>query len=318
MVLKKKISKTITIFKDKDLIMMSNNVTLNQRKLYNVLLYNARQELLKNENKNVFKIDVKELENISQISISNREQLTVELKGLMQTIIEFVGSDNKYFKMSVLVSYIEYKEGFVIYELTNFLCDMLLTIPKQFAIIDLISIGSFKSKFSVALYEYLKTKTKFIPELELIEFKKIIIGDVNLYQDIKHLKEKVLNIATNEITEKTNLNVTYDLISYKGKKYTHIQFFVTMKEPEESNAIKLDSEITEKLIIELNKSDKLDSFKMRYDDNKLKFHIQENELIIISPAEHFKQWLIDNHFDNKIKNILHLKFNLTFDKVILK
>lgn len=317
MVLKKKISKTITIFKDKDLIMMSNNITLNQRKLYNVLLYKAKQELLKNDKKNVFKIDVKELENISQISISNREQLTVELKGLMQTIIEFVGSDNKYFKMSVLVSYIEYKEGFVIYELTNFLCDMLLTIPKQFAIIDLISIGSFKSKFSIALYEYLKTKTKYIPELELIEFKKIIIGDVNLYSDIKNLKADVLNIATKEITDKTNLNVTYDLISYKGKKYTHIQFFVTMKEPE-TNTIKLDSETMEKLIIELNKGDKLDSFQNRYNDNGLEFQIIDKELIVKTPAEHFKQWLMDNHFDNKIKNILHLKFNLAFDKVILK
>ncbi len=303
--------KTITVLKDKDLVMISNNITLVQRKAYNALLYNATKELFKNNNTNTFKIDVMELERLTQIDITKREQLRTELKGLMQTVIEFVNPNNKYFQMSVLVSYIEYKEGYIYYELTNFLCQMLLNAPKPYAILDLLQISNFTSKFSVALYEFIKTKTKFIPEMELTEFRRLIVGDLKLYEEIKNLKARVLDVATKEITEKTNLDVTYELISYRGLKYTHIQLHVTEKkfpETEDENKVeKLDEKISAQLFEQINKIDEMVSLRFE----GIIFYKEGTTLIVKTPFPHINQWLIDNHFINKIKHILFNKLNNT-------
>jgi hypothetical protein len=316
----KKENKKLIIKKDRCLISISNDITLTQRKVYNALLFNTKKQLLKDSNKRIFEIELTELEKIADIKNTNRVYFKKEINDLMDKVIEFdiidnddlnnIDSDRSHF-----ISRVKIKNGVIQYEFSSLILEMI-DKPNIFTLLELNQINTLTSKFSLALYEFLKDRKNFIPKITITDCKKLLVGDIELYNEFRNFRLRVLEVATNEITEKTDLIASYELIKHKNT-YTHIIFKSVQKE-QESNAIKLDSEITEKLIIELNKSDKLDSFKMRYDDNKLKFHIQENELIIISPAEHFKQWLIDNHFDNKIKNILHLKFNLTFNKVILK
>jgi hypothetical protein len=313
--------KKLIIKKDRCLISISNDVTLTQRKIYNALLFNTKKCLFKDKTQRTFEIELSELELITNIKNTNRVYLKKEIKDLMTKTIEFdiIDNDNLNiidYEASTFIASIKIKNAIVKYEFSSLILDMI-DKPKQFAILELNQISAFTSKFSLALYEFLKDRKTFIPTLTITDCRKLLVGDLNLYSErFQNFKVKVLDIAIKEITEKTDLIASYELIKHKNT-YTHIIFKSVQKE-QESNAIKLDSEITEKLIIELNKSDKLDSFKMRYDDNKLKFQIIDKELVIISPAEHFTQWLIDNHFDNKIKNILHLKFNLTFNKVILK
>ncbi len=196
---------------------------------------------------------------------------------------------------------------------------MLLNAPKPYAIFDLLQLSNFTSKFSVALYEFIKTKTKFIPEMELTEFRKLIVGDLNLYEDIDNLKKWVINVATKEITEKTNLNVSYKLISYKGRKYTHIQLNVTEKkfpEIEDENKVeKLDEKLSAQLFEEINKIDEM--VTLRFEG--IHFYKEGTTLIVKTPFPHINQWLIDNHFPNKIKHILFNKLdNSDFANVEIK
>jgi plasmid replication initiation protein len=316
----KKENKKLIIKKDRCLISISNDVTLTQRKIYNALLFTAKKCLFKDKTQRTFEIELSELELITNIKNTNRVYLKKEIKELMTKTIEFDIIDNDDlniidYEASTFIASIKIKNAIVKYEFSSLILEMI-DKPKKFAILELNQISAFTSKFSLALYEFLKDRKTFIPKITILDCRKMLVGDVKLFKMFADFKKDVLDKATNEITEKTDLIASYELIKHKNT-YTHIIFKSIQKE-QESNAIKLDSEITEKLIIELNKSDKLDSFKMRYDDNPLEFQIIDKELVIISPAEHFTQWLIDNHFDNKIKNILHLKFNLTFNKVILK
>lgn len=284
-----------------------------------IILYKATKELLKNEKSTSFNISALELQKLTNIDINNRDQLINELQGLMQTVIKFINDDNKYIEMSVLVSQIKYEDGIITYDLTRLICSVLLSTPEQYAILDLLQISNFNSKFSVALYEFIKTKTKFIPEMELTEFRKLIVGDVTFYKEMKDFKINVLDIATKEITEKTNLNVSYELISYKGRKYTHIQLNVTEKkfpEIEDENKVeKLDEKLSAKLFEEINKIDEMVSLRFE----GILFYKEGTTLIVKTPFPHINQWLIDNHFQNKIKHILFNKLdNSDFANVEIK
>jgi len=313
----KKENKKLTIKKDRCLISISNDITLTQRKVYNVLLFNTKKQLFTDSNKRIFEIELTELEKLADIKNTNRVYLKKEINELATKTIEFdIIDDNDLNNIdsdiSTFVSRIKIKNGVVKYEFSSLILEMI-DKPNIFTLLELNQINTLTSKFSLSLYEFLKDRKKKKKKITIADCKKMLVGDLNLYQDIRDLKKRVLEVATKEITDKTDLIASYELIKNKNT-YTHIKFNAIPKEPEVIT-IKLEPETLQKLMTELNKND---SFVIRNEEKSLEFQIIDKDLIVITPAEHFKQWLIDNHFDNKIKNILYTQFNLVFDKVIFK
>lgn len=83
----------------------------------------------------------------------------------------------------------------------------------------------------------------------------------------------------------------------------------------ESETPVLTSEISAGVIEYLNKDI---SFSLRQEDYPILI-VQDNANVVVkSCVEFFTIWLRDNHFDQKIKNILSAKYNLIFNKVILE
>ncbi len=312
----KKENKKLIMKKDRCLISISNDITLTQRKVYNALLFNTKKQLLKDSNKRIFEIELTELENILNIK-NNRVFLKKEIKDLMDKIIEFDVIDEKdenniKLKRSHFIASVDIESGLLKYDFSMIILQMIDN-PNIFTLLELNQMNVLNSKFSLSLYEFLKDRKAFIPKLTITDCKKMLVGDLTLYQDIRDFKKRVLEVATKEITDKTDLIASYELIKNKNT-YTHIKFNAIPKEPE-GIYNKLEPETLQKLMTELNKND---SFVIRNEEKSLEFQIIDKDLIVITPAEHFKQWLTDNHFDNKIKNILYTQFNLIFDKVIFK
>lgn len=58
--------------------------------------------------------------------------------------------------------------------------------------------------------------------------KRMDITNVKSYDKFSHFKDRVLDPAVNEISEYTNLDVSYNLTK-TGKAYTGILFFIDQK-----------------------------------------------------------------------------------------
>ncbi len=316
----KKENKKLIIKKDRCLISISNDITLTQRKVYNALLFNTKKQLLNNTNKRIFEIELTELEKIADIKNTNRVYLKKEIKELMTKTIEFDIIDNDDlnnidYDVSTFISRVKIQKGVIQYEFSSLILQMIYK-PNIFTLLELNQINTLTSKFSLALYEFLKDRKTFIPKISITDCKKMLIGDVELYTEFRNFRLRVLDVATKEITDKTDLIVSYELIKNKNT-YTHIKFNAIPKEPEVIT-IKLENEIIEKIKEFLVKKDKSFDFDSRFEGVEF---IKDNDNLIIKTLpelEYKKQWLIDNNFDKKIKNIIFQQCNITFKDVVLK
>jgi len=90
--------------------------------------------------------------------------------------------------------------------------------------------SQLKSAYSVRLYELLVQwkEAKRTPVFELNTFREQLGLGVNEYKVMGNFKLRVLDMAVNEINEKTDLKVTYEQTK-KGRKIVGFQFKVLVK-----------------------------------------------------------------------------------------
>src|SRR5699024_7587850 len=95
----------------------------------------------------------------------------------------------------------------------------------------LAQTASMKSAYSVRLYELLvqwKTAKK-TPLLQLDCFREQLGVDDTEYKLMSDFKKRVLNVAVDEINEKTDLKVSYEQVK-KGRTITGFKFKVLTKD----------------------------------------------------------------------------------------
>jgi plasmid replication initiation protein len=83
--------------------------------------------------------------------------------------------------------------------------------PNMFVKLDLIIIKGLESKHSIILYEFIKDYLnlgKICCEIPL--FRKLMGIQPNQYENFTMLKKRVLDIAVQEINEKTDITVSFD------------------------------------------------------------------------------------------------------------
>lgn len=101
------------------------------------------------------------------------------------------------------------------------------------------SVSSFRSDFSIRIYELLvqgvgqyKKREFSVEELK----EKLSLDTLKSYQNFNQLKTKVLEKACAEISEKSDLNVSWDILKKVGKKVTHIVFYMELKSKSKSTS----------------------------------------------------------------------------------
>lgn len=162
-----------------------------------------------------------------------------------------ISRDGKEIYVSWL-SYVEYVEGsgIVKVEFHRSLKPYLLQLQEygNFTKYQVNHVVSFKSQYSIRLYEFLKQKAftaekrKFSRCFEIESFRSILGIAVNEYDVFSNLRRKVIEPAIEEVSEYTDLEITEVRYGKTGRKVTDITFDVEIRQADEIQALQLEME----------------------------------------------------------------------------
>lgn len=234
------INKEITLKKHVNAIHCTNPLTIVDRKIANVLLYNAYNDLM---NKDVFTIPVKDLCELVGYNSRNYARLIDSLRRLTTTAIEWgVLTATKELKkidweICPFLSYAKIKNAICTYEYSKHMREKL-NHPDIYGVIDINKQALFKTSFGLALYETCcrfknLSQTRWI---EISEFKKIIGVTDDAYARYYDFKKK-LTIAIDEVNEKSGFIVDIEEKVIK-RIVTHVRILIS--HPQEGVLIKKD------------------------------------------------------------------------------
>jgi Protein involved in initiation of plasmid replication len=126
---------------------------------------------------------------------------------------------------------IEKDSGIIEIRLDEDLRPYLLELKKNFTSYSLFYILGMKSKYSIRLYEILKSyEYKNRARFDIDELKLMLCA--TNYTKWSDFKRYVIDSAIKEINEYTDINIEYS-VSKKGRKIQTLNFFIELKELKE-------------------------------------------------------------------------------------
>lgn len=208
-------------------------ITLVQRKAYNVLLAHAYDDLPK---KDQHRMPISDLCRYLNFDSNNTKHLKDALRGLVKTDVEWniLGADRKgEWGVAALLSEVKIKNGFCYWEYSSTLRKMLFN-PTIYARINLSLQNKISSKHSLILYEniffYYRAADGFgeTPWIDIPTLRKLLGIQDDKYRQFKVLNNAVIKKSINEINDKTDLIVT---LEYKraSRKVVAIKFYVKLR-----------------------------------------------------------------------------------------
>jgi len=209
-----------------------------QRKLYDVFLFEAKNELKRDAKKDYFKISLSEIVEALELEKPNKQRLKQMIRELVDIKIEYnyLRKDGETWGISSVLNDIkvdfdkEIGRTVINYSLPRIVREAMVKKNGVFAKIDLVVVKGLKSKYAILLYELIKDYEKVeIPKMSMQEFRKMF-GVENKYPRMPDLRKYVLDPACKEISENphTDFLVSYEL-KKEGKAYTSIKFYVKPK-----------------------------------------------------------------------------------------
>lgn len=243
-----------TVRKSNELIQKSRfDLSLQQQK---IVLFLISQISPYDEAFKTYEFNINEFCKICGIDLKGGKSY-VELKEHIQTI----ASKNIWIKTDEetesLVRWIEKpriktKSGIIEIKLDEDLKPYLLQLRENFTQYDLIFTLSFKSKYTIRLYELIKSihyneLNDFTKDYPIEELKKLLNAET--YTKYQHFKERVLMPSVEEINKMSDKKISFTPIK-SGRKITHIRLTVGTKDIVERIEIRalventLDKQIT--------------------------------------------------------------------------
>lgn len=240
----------IELKKHSSLIAMSNrNISVSQRKLYNSVLYLSAKQIQEDPSKTEFKIKFSDIVKFSGYNdFSNRMYLKDSIRELVDTSIEFniLDKDKKntwgIFSLLSQATIKDYDE-YITVEFPSLILKNI-EVPNIYALLNLSVVNSLSGKYSLPLYELLADYKKVRSfTITILKLREIVGVAEDEYKVFNWFKKRVLEPSVNEINDKTDLNVIYDLDKIDSRSYTHIIFTIKDKyadvNPIESSAYHL-------------------------------------------------------------------------------
>lgn len=210
----------------------SRNVTITQKKALNLFYKTAKESLEKGQELSKWhKVNMRDIKGVLGEDIEvNIKRLKADLKKLTTISVEYniLEKDKKIWGAfslltEVMIELNEDGENIVRYKLAEMI-ENNLVMPNVFAKIDLGIIKNLKSKYAVIMYEIFEDyKNVNVPKMKIEDFKELMGVEENQYTLTADLKKRVIEVVKDEINEKTNFTVDYELIK-TGRKYTGIQW----------------------------------------------------------------------------------------------
>lgn len=130
------------------------------------------------------------------------------------------------------------KEGVLILSLDKGLKPYMLELKEFYTSYKLENILTMKSKYSIRLYEILKSNQfKQTWEVDLENFKKLIGATENSYSIYQNVKNRILLKSKDEINVKTDIRFEFEEVK-TGRKVTSIKFYIHSNKTKKVNAPK--------------------------------------------------------------------------------
>jgi plasmid replication initiation protein len=208
----------------------SGSLSLVERKIANILLLNAYDNLVPLDGKEArHKIPVRYLcKMVGWDESSNDAAIKDALRSLQKTILEFNLMDDgreEWESMSML-SYVGLKNGICIYGYVSELARKLHN-PDVFAIINVEIQKRFRGGYSLTLYEncarYRNVRSTGWWTIE--KFRRIMGADAAMYDEFKRLSAFVINKAVEEVNAVSDIRITPEYRK-DGRKVVALRFLV--------------------------------------------------------------------------------------------
>lgn len=119
--------------------------------------------------------------------------------------------------------------GILTIRLDNDMKPYLLQLNKNYTTCDLIYTLTFKSKYSVRLYELIKSihydeSQPYSKTYSVDELKKLLGAET--HKTYSHFKQKALDPAVTEINGISDKTISYEVAEKTGKKITHLTLHI--------------------------------------------------------------------------------------------
>ncbi len=217
--------KNYIVTKSNNLINCNYNLSLQEQK---IILTLASMVQPQDDNFKPYVFKIKDF--MKLLGIDNKAKYT-EIpkitKELMQKVFE-IKKGNKVTQLAWLSS-AEYEKGtgMVELEFSPKLKPYMLGLKEFYTSYKLGNVLSLKSKYSIRLYEILKSNAyRKCIEIEIEELKNMVGSKEKAYNIYNNFKNRILTKAQNELAEKTDINFRYEEIK-TGRKVTSIKFYIT-------------------------------------------------------------------------------------------
>lgn len=218
----------------------NGKLSLLERKLSNVLLYNAYDDLL---TQRVHSINIYALAEVSGFNSHNVEVLKDAIRNLASVKIEWdIRNEDGSTKwgISTLLSSVEIEKGMCSYEYSRALSEKFAS-PELYGIINLEIQKTFTSSYTLTIYEICSRykgilrnrETAYTPWYSLEEFKKFLgIEDSEYYSIFKELNRKIIKPSVREISGSLKKYIGTDIVivpEFKriGRTVADIRFKIT-------------------------------------------------------------------------------------------
>jgi hypothetical protein len=214
------------MIKPKELIEIkgAGNLTLQDRRLFNILLNNAWGTSIVEDRKQ-FTIDTAQLKEPGQTN----QRLYRSINTLMKTVI--VENANKR-RSQMLGSNDISPSGILTYEFPTRL-SLILKESNVFAKLDLAVMGQFSSKYAFALYEAISRrinlKHKFNEELDMEGMRTVLSVEDGKLEAYRNLRIKAIEPAVTEVNDISPYNVTITPRN-KGRKVIGFKMYWYVKD----------------------------------------------------------------------------------------
>lgn len=208
------------------IIQISSTMTASARKVYNVLLFEAKKEQRKNKDKlfDFYSVDIDHIKRYTAIQKTSQVIECIEaLSGLNVTYNVLNKDKNKVWGTFCLISHAEIENDVVMFSLPNTVVETF-NRPEIYASIDIAIIKGLKSKYAIVLYEMLQDyKNLGKITIKLPEFRTLMGIGEDEYKRFADFNKRVLTTAIEEVKEKTPFNVKVTPL-IKKRKVVELEF----------------------------------------------------------------------------------------------
>ncbi|QGP52268.1 replication protein (plasmid) [Piscirickettsia salmonis] len=119
----------------------------------------------------------------------------------------------------------------------------LVDLKSKFTSYNLASISNFKSSYSIRIYEIVKQYESLKTRQVSLDWLRNRLQIQNSYKSYGSIKQKILEVAKDEINNLTEMNLDYTAVK-TGKKVTHIIFTFSLKSSKTSGKVTKTNEVT--------------------------------------------------------------------------